>query len=174
MYYYVICFLTFSFLGWCAEVAFHFLKDGRVVNRGLAYGPVCPIYGIGVSLCALLLSGVESMPLALLLCAAIATAVELFVGLICDRFIGHRLWSYESEWGNILGLVCPRFSLLWGFLLMLTLYTLPLFDRVVEAVDVPGVRALTYALLGVLLIDVSVSTFKIKRQKSHINPINYN
>ena len=174
MYYYVICFLTFSFLGWCAEVLFHVIKEGRVVNRGLAYGPVCPIYGVGVCLCALLLRDVESLPLLFLLCAAIATVTELMIGLLCDWLIGHRLWSYEGEWGNIIGLVCPRFSLLWGFLLMLTVMALPLFDRVTALLDGVAYRSVSLLLLAVTLLDIAFSIFKIKRRNTRLNAINNN
>ena len=174
MFRYVIYFLTFSFLGWCAEVLFHIFKEGRVVNRGLAYGPVCPIYGVGVCLCALLLCEVESLPLLFLLCAAIATVTELMIGLLCDWMIGHRLWSYEGEWGNIMGLVCPHFSLLWGFLLMLTIIALPLFDRVTTTFDGVVYRSIALLLLVIMLLDIVFSILKIKRQNTRFNAINNN
>ena len=40
--------LIYGFFGWCGEVAFAAVKDGKFVNRGFLNGPICPIYGFGV------------------------------------------------------------------------------------------------------------------------------
>ena len=42
-------FFIYGFLGWCAEVAFAAFKQHSFVNRGFLNGPICPIYGIGVT-----------------------------------------------------------------------------------------------------------------------------
>ena len=87
MYKYLLYFLIFSFLGWCAEVIFHLLKEGAFVNRGLAKGPICPIYGVGICLIDLLLGSIDSFLLLALLSMAVATAVELLVGYFTDHFL---------------------------------------------------------------------------------------
>ena len=129
MYKYLLYFLIFSFLGWCAEVVFAAIKTGRFVNRGLLCGPVCPIYGVGICLSSLLLGSVKSFALLVLLSMAIATAVELAVGVVTEHSLGKRLWDYRGEKGNILGYVCPRFSLIWGVVCAIVLKLLPLLDR---------------------------------------------
>lgn len=43
-------FTIYSFLGWCSEVIFATVTTGKFVNRGFLNGPVCPIYGFGMSL----------------------------------------------------------------------------------------------------------------------------
>ena len=42
-------FFIYGFLGWCSEVAFAAFKQHSFVNRGFLNGPICPIYGIGVT-----------------------------------------------------------------------------------------------------------------------------
>ena len=42
-------FFIYGFLGWCSEVAFATLKSGSFVNRGFLNGPICPIYGCGMT-----------------------------------------------------------------------------------------------------------------------------
>lgn len=49
IYYLILYFFTYGFLGWCVEVAFASVKDQTFVNRGFLNGPICPIYGVGVS-----------------------------------------------------------------------------------------------------------------------------
>src|SRR5665647_3622094 len=41
-------FINSSFLGWFTEVIFSLFRKKMFVNRGFLYGPICPIYGIGV------------------------------------------------------------------------------------------------------------------------------
>ena len=43
--------------------------------------------------------------------AGIITAVELAVGLTANR--DYSVWDYRQQWGNLLGQICPMFSLLW-------------------------------------------------------------
>jgi len=57
--------------------------------------------------------------------AAIITAAEFAVGIIVNRMLKWGVWDYSDRWMNVLGQICPRFSVYW-FLLNLPL--IPLFD----------------------------------------------
>ena len=154
MYGYLLYFLIFSFLGWCAEVVFYFFKTGRFVNRGLAKGPVCPIYGVGISLSYFLLGHIKRfIPLAIL-SSAVATAVELSVGILLDRALGVRLWDYRTERGNIPGYVCPRFSLIWGLVSALVIKFIPLIDPLIEYASEPRMCAIACSVFILMLVDV--------------------
>lgn len=153
MYKYLLYFLIFSFLGWCAEVTFCFFKHGRFVNRGLARGPVCPIYGIGICLCKVLLGAVENFILLTLFAMAIATVVELGVGFFTHKMLGVRLWDYTGERGNIFGYVCPRFSLIWGVMCAVVIKLLPLLDSVVELMYDPFCSAVAVVLFVMVVVD---------------------
>ena len=48
-------FFIYGFLGWCTEVAYAAFKQHSFVNRGFLNGPICPIYGIGVTVVVALL-----------------------------------------------------------------------------------------------------------------------
>ena len=52
--------------------------------------------------------------------ALIITLYEFSVGLIVNLWYGWNVWNYSLLPGNILGQICPLFTLLW-FLLCLTL-----------------------------------------------------
>ena len=43
----------------------------------------------------------------------IITAVELIFGIIFNIILGMSVWNYSSVPGNILGQICPTFSVLW-------------------------------------------------------------
>ena len=153
MYKYLLYFLIFSFLGWCAEAVFRFVKCHRPVNPGLAGGPFCPIYGIGICLSAALISDIDSFALLVVLSMATATAVELAVGLFCDKLLSLRLWDYSSEKGNILGYVCPRFSVIWGLLSASVIKLLPMIDRVINMLDGVLLKGLAFVIFVLVLVD---------------------
>lgn len=48
--------------------------------------------------------------------ALIISIYEFSVGLIVNRWFDWHVWDYSGEPGNILGLVCPAFTLMWFFL----------------------------------------------------------
>jgi uncharacterized membrane protein len=166
MYDYLLYFLIFSFLGWCVEVIFSFFKCGRVVNRGFAKGPICPIYGVGITLSYLLLGRIESFLLLALLSMAIATVTELAVGFFFDKLLGVRLWDYSGEKGNIGGYVCPRFSLIWGIASAAVIRLIPLLAPFISLFYTPGMRALVTALFLLALVDVRKEIDKTVRRKN--------
>lgn len=58
------------------------------------------------------------------------TAAELCVGLIVNVWLGWRVWDYSHEYGNILGQICPLYTLYWALLSGAVLGALRLFRRV--------------------------------------------
>lgn len=57
------------------------------------------------------------MPLAVqMLCGCvIITALEFACGCIVNVWLGWGVWDYSAEWGNLLGQICPKFSVIWYF-----------------------------------------------------------
>lgn len=139
------------------------LKHGKFVNRGLARGPICPIYGVGMCLSVLLLGSVRSFVLLILLSMAVATLVEFALGYLSHRILGHRLWDYTEEKGNILGYVCPRFSLIWGIICASVIKLLPLVEPLIDLMSAPVLCAAAFTLLIVAVVDIKSS---IKRKQS--------
>ena len=42
------------------------------------------------------------------------TALEYLAGIVSTKLLNVRLWDYSGEWGNVRGLICPKFSVLWA------------------------------------------------------------
>lgn len=115
MYSYFWYFFTFAFLGWCAEVAFAAIREGKFVNRGFLNGPVCPIYGLGVALIAWALKPVKDNFILLFLGAVVLTsALEWLTGFVLKKIFHHQWWDYSEMKFNIGGYICLEFSLIWG------------------------------------------------------------
>ena len=69
----------------------------------------------GVCLC--LLQALADRPLPLGPAAAVGAAgvsgLELAVGAVCRRVLHTAVWDYADEWGNLAGLVCPKYTAYW-------------------------------------------------------------
>ena len=162
-------FLIYSFLGWCTEVAYAAVCEGRVVNRGFLNGPVCPIYGFGIlAVFGTINTGLSRFGtgssytnlLLIFLCGmALTTMIELFGGWALDRLFHASWWDYSDKPFNFHGYICLQFSLLWGIGIVLIVEVLhPLiaatFDRILpETVGWP----LMYFLYIVYASDTMLS-----------------
>ena len=108
-------FFIYAFFGWIAEVGFHAITRGEFVNRGFLNGPVCPIYGFGVTAILLILGDLINTPWVVLLVGiAVPTVIELITGWILDKFFHNKWWDYSNCKFNFKGYICLSFSILWG------------------------------------------------------------
>lgn len=108
-------FFLYGFIGWCVEVIYAAVNRGEFVNRGFLFGPICPIYGIGMLAVLAALDPISDNFILLYVgSVAITTALEFLVGLLAEKLFHTRLWDYSDEPFNLKGYVCLKFSLLWG------------------------------------------------------------
>lgn len=115
IYYLLLYFFVYGFLGWCAEVGFAAVKERRFVNRGFLNGPICPIYGVGVSIVVAFLTPIKSNLILLYLTSVIlVTLLEGVTGWAMDKIFHNKWWDYSNMPLNIGGYVCLTFSLVWG------------------------------------------------------------
>lgn len=118
-----------SFAGWGLEVFFRrFFSDAnperRWINPGFMTGPYLPLYGFSL-VTEYFLAHINltfiSNPIAeklvlFMVMAIVITAIEYIAGEIFIHRMKIKLWDYTEEWGNIKGIICPRFSFYWSVL----------------------------------------------------------
>ena len=51
----------------------------------------------------------------------IATALEFVAGLILNVWIGLGVWDYSNLPWNVLGQICPQFTLAWAILMIVSI-----------------------------------------------------
>lgn len=169
IYYLILYFFIYGFFGWCAEVAYAAVKEKTFVNRGFLNGPICPIYGVGVSvvLCFLMpLSG--SFVLLYIASTILVTVLEGFTGYFMDKIFHHKWWDYSNQPLNIGGYVCLIFSLVWG---VACVFIVRVFHPVVHhtlsmipfALGVAGIVVLGIILCADLYVTAS-GILKLNRQ----------
>lgn len=170
--YYMLCyFFIYAFLGWITEVIFATLKTGKFVNRGFLNGPVCPIYGVGMALCVLLLNPLEKYWwLLILVGGTLATLLELITGFVLDKIFKTKWWDYSKEPFNFRGYICLRFAILWGFAVLLVFKTLvPLTNKIIEAIPKKWCGVSILSVFAVIfIIDFITTIQQLKRLKENL------
>lgn len=170
-----------SVSGWVLEVFFRrFIStanpERKWINPGFCTGPYLPLYGFG--LCFLyLIAGLEKWSLiqnpfwnkvVLFFAMAICmTVTEYVAGILALKVVKVRLWDYSQEWGNIQGIICPKFSLIWAVLG--ALYYFLIHPQILDAVHWLS-RNLAFSFViglfyGVFIIDVAHSVQLVAKLK---------
>ncbi len=138
---YLLFFIVGCMLGYLCEVLFRrFFSAKKWVNPGFLKGPWLPLYGFGLVLmmgfCAIMyiympetflfynpygeLYGrtaangatvYDLIPISIIWVSL--NLLEFIAGLIFVKGFKVRLWDYTNMKGNIMGIVCPLFALIW-------------------------------------------------------------
>jgi len=164
-------FLTGGVGGWVIELFFRrFVSQKKWVNPGFLTGPFLPLYGFG--LCGFFLfsnliqwsniSNISGLNLFLeiLSMGAAMTLIEYIAGLIFIKGMKIKLWDYSSRWGNVHGIICPLFSLLWTMVgVVYLMWVNPVFVNEVHFVlQNQTLFALLWGVaLGIMLVDLGWS-----------------
>src|SRR5574344_2628788 len=120
-----LLFMSGSFIGYVIEVFFRrFVSAKRWINPGFLNGPCLPLYGFSLLflyICSYYLSRLTffnwpnwARDVCIILMFGVGmTLIEYLAGLIFIKGLNVRLWDYTNMRGNIQGLICPLFSLIW-------------------------------------------------------------
>ena len=175
IYYSILYFFVYGFLGWCTEVIFAAFKQHRFVNRGFLNGPICPIYGVGVTLVIACLEAFQSNLLLLYISSVIlVTVLEGVTGWAMDKLFHNKGWDYSKLPFNIGGYVCLLFSLIWGVACVFIVYFVhPLIHQVLSLIPHTAGIALI-AILGIaLLSDIIVTTSAIVKFNQYLERLKH-
>ena len=175
-------FVIGSLIGWIIELFFRrFVSQKKWMNPGFLTGPYLPIYGFGV----LVLYAVSNIPLGItnqiadiivriLIIGVGMTVVEFIAGLIFIKGLKVKLWDYSDRKGNIMGIICPSFSLIW--LVVGSLYYILLNPFLVEGISWISENLIyTYfvgMVMGAMAVDFAYSIHlatKLKEYKEIAN-----
>lgn len=160
-------FVIGSLLGWTIELFFRrFVSQKKWMNPGFLTGPYLPIYGFGV----VVLYGVSNIPLGIssqawdivvriLIIGVGMTLIEFIAGLIFIKGFKIKLWDYSDRKGNIMGIICPIFSLAW--LLVGSLYYFLINPFLVQGITwISDNLVYSYfvgVVIGAMVVDFSYS-----------------
>lgn len=153
--------------GWICELFYRRLAHGRWINPGFLTGPFLPLYGTGVLLLYVLCEtdiGFIENPfwqkiMMILIITVAMTVIEYITGIIFTKKFHVWLWDYSKRPGNIQGVICPLFSLIWGAAgAVYYLFAHKYVALAAEKFTATSVAAcLLGIILGVLAVDVGYS-----------------
>lgn len=167
-----LIFFVGSALGWMIELFFRrFIsrenKERKWINPGFLCGPYLPIYGFG--LCVLYyfskmdafraFSGFFGKLLLVFIMAAAMTAIEFLAGIIFIKLLKVDLWDYSDMPGNVLGVICPQFSLYWAVASALYyVFVSSIFKNFAQAVTRrAGLAVILVAFYAIFAVDLAYS-----------------
>ena len=180
----ILAFLFFmgSIAGWVIELIFRrFFSSAnpgrRWINPGFCTGPWVPLYGLGLAALYLIVSlerysvfeSVFWTRAALFLAGAAAmTAIEYVCGILSLKVLHVRLWDYRGQWGNIQGIICPKFSAAWA--LLVAVYYFLIHPYILDALAwLSGNLAFSFFIglfFGVFIIDAVNSAGIVRKLRA--------
>lgn len=108
-------FMFFSMLGWIYETIYTTVRSKHWQNRGFLFGPICPIYGLGVVFASLIfqvflpqLTGNNTQPAwkVFLICALGSAILEYSISWLLETCFHAMWWDYSHVPLNIRGRIC--------------------------------------------------------------------
>ncbi|MDY4443857.1 MAG: putative ABC transporter permease [Butyricicoccus sp.] len=159
-------FMLYSVIGWLYEVFLEVVVyRWGFSNRGVLFGPYCPIYGTAAVIFILLLTGikkktirVKSMNLTpvvvFFLIVVISTLLELAGSYIMEALTGGWMWDYTRFAWNFQGRIALNPSLRFGAGGMVFLYLFqPAFEKLTAIRHQKALSAVTVLALLLFLLD---------------------
>lgn len=162
---YFLYFFCYSVFGWCYEVFLEVVVyRWGFSNRGVLFGPYCPVYGFGMLLFLFtiyrivknksMMQKLKISPLVFLGCSLIATIVELITSYLCEFFIGSWPWQTYVDYAiNFEGRIALSPSIRFGLGGLVLLYFFqPLLEKL--NVKIGNIRVVFGISIGtIMLID---------------------
>lgn len=162
-----IYFMCYSIFGWIYEVFLEvFVYKWGFSNRGVLFGPYCPVYGFGaLAFLFLIYPFIKNkslkyklilLPMVFFGCMAVATIIELITSYICEAIIGYWPWqTYVNYKINFEGRIALSPSIRFGIGGIIFLYIFqPFFEFIFNNVSSKKINIIFYVLLICLVTDL--------------------
>ena len=152
-------FMGYSFLGWIMETTYCSIGERRFVARGFLYGPICPIYGVGVLMMICWFAPFTGNPILFYAIAVICmSAWEYLVGWFLETTTHIKYWDYSMHKLNLHGRICLWVSLTWGVLAYLVIFWIhPPVARLIDKIPPLAQHIVALVLLVLLVADAAAT-----------------
>lgn len=169
-----LCFMMYAVLGWCYEVILEtFIYRWGFSNRGVLFGPYCPVYGVGALTflgCFGWLMNKKDLkwlniikPVLIFIgCTVAATVIELAASYILEAATGAWPWqTYERYKYNFQARIALSTSLRFGIGGTIFMYVVqPFFNWILSKPERKMLNIIT-AVTAVIVIADCICTFLI-------------
>ena len=160
-------FVIGSSVGYIIELFYRrFVSRKKWMNPGFLTGPYLPIYGIGV-LMLFLISNINipisnkviDIILKIILIGISMTLIEFVIGLLHKKIMKITLWDYSNHKGNIIGVICPLYSLFWLLIGCIYFFLINpfLIDAIIFISDNLVYSYFIGVMIGMMIVDFAYS-----------------
>lgn len=168
-------FVIGSILGYCVEMLWCYVRNGHFESRkGLIYGPISPVYGIGgIVLTLLLYRFVNYNGIIIFFITAIIGGIfEYLCSWVQEKAFGSVSWDYNNKNLSIHGRTSVEYSVFWGILGVFFLRDIyPLFDKFIGDFSDKTIKILTVVFLVFLIPDIIISALAVRREVARMKGV---
>ena len=168
-------FIIGSLIGYGVETIVAIIQNGHFASRqGLLYGPLIPVYGIGLVIYYLVISKIkdESNFKIFIITMILGGIVEYLFSFFQEKIFGTVSWDYSNLWFNINGRTSLLHCIYWGTGgVLFVKYVYPFIEKIINKLDLLAVKHITVILIVLLAFDVGISCIASSRQKERVEGI---
>lgn len=162
----IVVFTIASIIGFLIETGYVFLSVGKIVKRGMLFGPYCPIYGFGALILYLYFYNVKAkrsnIPLIFVSASLILGTFELICGLIFKHIFNIEMWNYSDKPLNILNYTTLPILIGWGILGTIYVFFLhPIILKLVRHITPVLLKKVAITICAIFILDFIISTRRI-------------
>ena len=168
-------FMFGSVIGFILEGIWCILKgQGWENHSATVWGPFCIVYGIGAVALYLVATFIKnrSLPIQLIVCGVIGSAVEYFSSLFQELCFGSTSWNYSKQFMNIGGRVSLKMTLIWGMLgIFFIKWLYPTIYRILGKMDSKAWDISCILLTVFMVINLSLTSLAVIRWRERLESV---
>lgn len=162
-----LTFMIYAVIGWLYEVFLEVvIYRWGFTNRGVLFGPYCPVYGFGALLFIFLVypmikkktikNKLLMIPIVFLLCMFWATLLELLTSYICEMVMGSWPWQTYADYKyNFQARIALSPSIRFGIGGVIFLYILqPIIDKILNKISKNTLNKIFYTVGLIFIVDI--------------------
>src|SRR5574344_284660 len=140
-------------------------------RRGVFYGPISPVYGLGATMMTIVLIRYQqNLMITFLLASLLGGIVEYLISFLQEKFVGTVSWDYKNYFLNINGRTTIPYMAFWGFLgLCFIKYIYPLMSKFIESFSYDTAERITILFLIIIIIDCFITWTALARKNYRKN-----
>ena len=142
-------------------------------RRGVFWGPISPIYGMGaVLMCIVLVNQKDSLVKTFFKASILGGLTEYIISFLQEFFLGTTSWNYTGQFLNINGRTTGIFMLFWGTLgICFVKIVYPFLSKSIDYISNTFGTHITTIVIIIVLIDIVISWSALIRQTLRHNSI---
>ena len=168
-------FIIGSMIGYGVETIVAIIQNGHFASRqGLLYGPLIPVYGVGLVAYYLVISKIKDKGnlKIFIITMVLGGIVEYLFSFFQEKFFGTVSWDYSNLWFNLNGRTSLLHCLYWGTGgVLFVKYVYPFIEKLINKIDILALKQITVILLVLLAFDVGISCIAANRQRERIEGV---